>query len=156
MIRVVRNGLPALLFVLLGTLTASANAAVADLIGSLTSNLGVSEPQARGGAGAIFGMAQDNLSPTDFTKVTDAVPGVPDLIAAAPSPGGASGMGGMMGSAASALGGGGLSGLTSLAGSFQQLGMSPDMVQKFVPIVLDFVQTQGGDSVRSLLQGALM
>jgi hypothetical protein len=46
--------------------------------------------------------------------------------------------------------------LGSLAGSFEQLGMSPDMVQKFVPVVLDYVNSEGGATAMKLLQGALL
>ncbi|NBC31916.1 MAG: hypothetical protein GVY13_04500 [Alphaproteobacteria bacterium] len=58
---------------------------MADLIGTLTSSLGVTEAQAVGGAGAIFGLAQQRLSPDEFATVSESMPGVEDLIAAAPS-----------------------------------------------------------------------
>ena len=34
--------------------------------------------------------------------------------------------------------------------------MSPDMISQFVPIVLDYVQSTGGDKVMGLMQGALL
>jgi hypothetical protein len=34
--------------------------------------------------------------------------------------------------------------------------MSPDMVQKFVPVVLDYVNSEGGATAMKLLQGALL
>jgi hypothetical protein len=46
--------------------------------------------------------------------------------------------------------------LPGMAGSFQQLGLAPDMVQKFIPIVVQYVQGTGGSSVASALQSALM
>jgi hypothetical protein len=63
-----------------------------------------------------------------------------------------------MGGAPSATGGTGaaMGNLGSLAGSFEQLGMSPDMVQKFVPVVLDYVNSEGGATAMKLLQGALL
>jgi len=43
----------------------------------------------------------------------------------------------------------------SLAGPFSQLGLSPDMLGKFVPVILDYVGGKGGASVQSLLAGVL-
>lgn len=41
-----------------------------------------------------------------------------------------------------------LQGITGLADSFSQLGLSPDMVSQFTPVILDFVQKNGGSSGR--------
>ena len=49
------------------------------LIGALTSQLGVSNDQARGGAGSLFGLAKDSLSPGDFSSLSSAVPGIDGL-----------------------------------------------------------------------------
>jgi hypothetical protein len=46
-------------------------------------------------------------------------------------------------------------GLASAATAFQKLGLSPNMVEKFVPIMTNFLQAKGGSSVASLLSGAL-
>jgi hypothetical protein len=34
--------------------------------------------------------------------------------------------------------------------------MNSEMVGKFIPIVLDYAQSKGGDAVMSLLKGALL
>jgi len=128
------------------------------LVSSLTSQLGVTEAQAIGGSGAILGLAKDRMSPGDFGQVSDAVPGMDSLLAAAPAVGGSSG-GGLLGAAGAlgAVGGmGSLGSLASLAGPFSDLGMSPDMVTKFVPVILDYVQSTGGDTVMGLLKNSLM
>jgi hypothetical protein len=52
-------------------------------------------------------------------------------------------------------GGGGLGGVASLAGSFSDLGMDVGMVQKFLPIVLSYAKSKGGDMVSGLLTSAL-
>jgi hypothetical protein len=127
--------------------------AQAALIESLTSQLGVSQEQATGGAGAIFQVAQDRMAPAQFSQLSDAVPGIDGLVGAAPPLGGASGM---LGGATSALGMGELGGLAELAGPFTKLGLSPDMASQFVPIVLDYVQSEGGQQAMSLLQTALL
>jgi len=124
------------------------------LVGLLTKNLGVTEEQGKGGAGAIFNMAKEKLGAEDFGKVADAVPEMDILLKAAPKTGG---LGSAIGDKTSFLGGsvGKLTGLASLAGPFSQLGMKSDMIGKFVPIILSYVQSKGGDSVKGLLAGVL-
>jgi len=133
---------------------ASAGAADLGLVKMLTSNLGVTEKQASGGAGSIFNLAKQNLGAQDFTRVADAVPGIDKMMAAAPK---AEGAAGMLGGASSLLGGGApsVSGVAGLAGSFSQLGMNAGMVNSFVPIVLNYVKSSGGETVMNILQSAL-
>ncbi len=123
----------------------------ADLVGMLTSQLNVTPAQATGGAGAIFSLAKNRLSPSDFSKLAAAVPGMNGFLKAAPS-------GGAAASSLDSLGGavpGNLGGLTSLAGAFQSLHLSPQMVGKFVPVMENYVASKGGSSVASLFTGAL-
>lgn len=123
-----------------------------ELIGQLTKGLNVTPEQAIGGSGALFGLAKTRLKPEDFTKVSDAVPGMDGLLKAAPKPK-EGGMG-----ALSALSGalpGKAGGLASAATSFKSLGLSPDMAVKFVPIMTKFVKVKGGAGVADLLSGAL-
>jgi hypothetical protein len=131
-----------------------ARAADLGLVQLLSSNLGVTEKQATGGAGSIFNLAKQNLSIEDFSKVAKAVPDIDNMMTAAPKPEGAAGM---LGGASSLLGGStkSIAGVTSLAGSFSQLGMKADMVNSFVPIILNYVKSGGGESVMNILQSAL-
>ena len=122
-----------------------------ELVGQLSKELSITPAQATGGAGALFGVAKSRLSPADFSKVAAAVPGMGNFLKAAPATDNASGLSGLTGSLPGGLGGG----LASTAGSFQKLGLSPDMVGKFVPILTSFVQSKGGANVASLLSGAL-
>lgn len=124
-----------------------------ELVSMLTQSLGVNESQAKGGAGLLFGMAKEKLG-GDFGQVEAAVPGMDNLLAAAPEVGGKAGaLGGM----AQALGGGAgqLGSLAGLAAEFSKLGLDSGMVGKFIPVLLSFVQSKGGDSVKNLLAGAL-
>lgn len=124
------------------------------LVNSLVNQLGVSPQQALGGAGAIFQSAQGSMEPQAFSTLSQSVPGINDMLNAAPalpdSPM-ASGLSSMMGGGA----GDSLGGLASLTSSFQQLNLSPDMVGKFVPVVTDYVRTSGGEAAATLLQSAL-
>jgi hypothetical protein len=129
-----------------------------ELIQQLVGNLGVEEDQAKGGAGLLFNMAQEQLESGEFQQILDKVPGISDLMSAAPeSSGGGGGVMGAVGGIASALGGqaGGLGNLASLAGGFSQLGLDSGMIGKFVPVVLSFVQNQGGDTIKGLLEKVL-
>jgi hypothetical protein len=124
------------------------------LIDLLTKDLGVTEHQAQAGAGAIFNLAKEKLSVEDFGKVAGAVPEMDGLLEAAPS---TSGLGGTLGSKTSLLGGGAekAGGLAGLAGTFSGLGLDSGMVGKFVPIVLSYVESKGGESVKNILAGVL-
>jgi hypothetical protein len=102
-------------------LSAPTGAHAAGLVDLLTQQLGVTEPQATGGAGAIFTMAKAKLSPQDFGQVAKAVPNMTDLLQAAP----------------------------------KVEGLGSDMIGKFVPIVLQFVESQGGATAKNLLAGVL-
>ncbi len=121
-----------------------------ELVGMLTKQLNVTSDQATGGAGALFGLAKDRLKPEEFSQVSGAVPGMDEFLKAAPK----QGSGSALGSLGSALSGG-TGGLASVAGAFGSLGLSPDMVSKFIPIISQFVQSKGGSGVASLLMGAL-
>jgi hypothetical protein len=127
------------------------------LVGILVQQLGISPQQATGGAGSIFSLAKQSMSPASFGQVSNAVPGMGQLLAAAPALGGSTtGTGSLMGSAASALGGSSLGNMAALAGSFQSLGMGSGMMNQFLPIILQYVQGTGGSSTMGLLQSALM
>lgn len=124
------------------------------LVSLLTSQLGVTENQARGGAGALFSYAKDKLGASDFAKVAEAVPGMAGFLGAAPK---SEGVSGALGGASSLLGKAKDSGagIMSLAGQFAQVGLGGDMIGKFVPIILSYVKSSGGDAVAGLLAGAL-
>lgn len=122
-----------------------------ELISQLVQQLGVQEGQAKGGAGVLLKLAQEKLG-GDFSKVSQAIPGAEDLIKGAPESGGAAKMlGGLM----SAVGGGKAGDLAALAGSFSQLKLDPSMIGKFVPVILNFVQSKAGKDVVALLAKAL-
>jgi len=100
--------------------------------------------------GALFGLAKSRLKPEEFIQVSDAVPGMDGFLKAAPK----QSTGSPLGSVTSALPGE-AGGLASVAGSFKKLGLSPDMVSKFVPVLTQFVHSKGGATAASLLAGAL-
>jgi Protein of unknown function VcgC/VcgE (DUF2780) len=124
-----------------------------ELIQILTSNLGVEENQATGGAGLLFQLAKEKLGDEVFAQVAEHVPGIGNMIEAAPASGGlASAIGGlasMMGAPEE------LGSIASAIAGFSQLGLNSDMVSQFIPIILSFVQEKGGDQVSGLLAQVL-
>jgi len=123
----------------------------ADLAGTLVKELGVTEKQAAGGAGALFTMAKNTLKKEDFSKVAEAVPSMNSLLNAAPSlakiPGAGKIASVVEGGAGKAIG------LASLADQFSKLKLDKEMIGKYVPVVLSYVESKGGASVANLLKG---
>jgi len=124
-----------------------------ELVGALTKELGVAPQQAEGAAGALFGAAKTKLKPEDWSKVSGAVPGMDGLLKAAPAMPVGAGVAGTSGVAIP--GAAGLGGLASVAGSFDKLGLKPEMVSKAVPVLTNYVSKSGGAGVAQLLAGAL-
>ena len=131
------------------------SADVMNLLAQLTGKLGVTEEQARGGAGAIFDYARQKLSPGDFSKVTDALPGVDSLLDSAPQ---SSALTNKLGSSIPSLGGqsGSAADLAGLTESFAKLGLNEKMVNEYVNVILDYAKSEGGETVMNLLKGALL
>jgi hypothetical protein len=125
-----------------------------ELIQQLVDATGVDESQAEGGAGLLLNLLKDQLSTSDFSQVTDALPETESLIEAAPDSE-SGGLGGLLGSAVSALGGNELGNLASLAGGFSKLDLDAGMIGKFVPVVLSFLQQKGGDDLSSIVAKVL-
>jgi len=122
------------------------------LIGSLTYLLGVTKEQAAGGAGAVFREAKNNMSTADYSQLLNAIPGIDSLIQSAPQ------VSGLAGKATSLFGSSSdsVQGLSALTDSFSKLGLSPEMVNKYVDVILDFVQSEAGQQSMSMLKSALL
>lgn len=130
--------------VVLGLLATGPALAADGLVSMLTSGLGINDEQASGAAGAVFNFAKSKLSGEEFTTVADAVPEMDSLLSAAPE---SEGLAGMAGKA--------LGSAVGLADSFDKLGLDAGMVGKVVPMVLDYVKGNGGETVMKVLAGAL-
>src|SRR5215203_4405431 len=101
-----------------------------ELVGMLTKELSITPEQAIGGSGALFGLAKSKLTPEDFTKVADVVPGMDGLLKAAPAPKPKKESTDMLSSVGSMLPGK-AGALASVAGSFKELGRSPEQAITF-------------------------
>jgi Protein of unknown function VcgC/VcgE (DUF2780) len=123
----------------------------ASLVSTLASQLNVTPDQAAGGAGAIFNYAKGALPSNEYAKVEGAVPESAELVKKAPATDTTS-------AAASALGkaGGTAAGVAGLGSSFEKLGLSSDMVGKFVPVVVDYVDKKGGSEAGGIIKKVLV
>lgn len=110
------------------------------LLGALSSQLGISGTQASGGLGSMMSLVKSKLSTQDFSQVTKAIPGTESYIKTAQQALGSSGS---------------ITDMAGLKSAFTKLGMTPEMVNKFKPVVLETAGQLGGDSVKQLLAKAL-
>jgi len=125
-----------------------------ELIKLITSQLGINDDQAKGGAGLLFKFAKDKLSDGDFGQITDLLGNADELISAAPEASAASGLlgkvGGLLGGKAD-----GLADLAGLASGFKGLDLGGDMIGKFGGIIMDLIKSKGGGGAADLLKGLL-
>lgn len=103
------------------------------LIKNLTTTLGVTPTQAVGGTAAILNDTKNKMSPADFTALTKQVPQTNTLLNAAPA---------------------GLLSLGNLGSQFSFLGMDASMINKFSPLVLEYLQSGATPAMDKILSAA--
>ncbi|SDJ12936.1 Protein of unknown function VcgC/VcgE [Ferrimonas sediminum] len=143
------------LFLVMVLLSAPVSASDA-LIGMLTSQLGVTEQQASGGLGALLATAEPNMSAEGLSSLSGIIPDMDGLLATgaqllggeASSSGTSSLLGGLMGGNATAL--------LGLNEAFSSLGLDSAMVAQFSQVLLDYVNSEGGQALMQQLQTALL
>ncbi len=129
-----------------------------DLAKIVAEQLGVDENQAKAGLGLIFQLVQQKTSSEEFEQINSSAPEVTDFVkfAEANVDTSSGGLMDLVGSLASKLtGSGGLSDLASLASSFNKLGLKPEMLLQFVPVILKFFESKGGVAVVEILKKVL-
>lgn len=110
------------------------------LAGSMQDRLDIDKDQAEGGIGSVLTLAQENLSTTDFSRLSGMIPGADSYLGAAKSLGAVTGP---------------LKNMAGLNGALGRLGMSPDTVTSFVPTLTDLLGKFGGGEATKLLGMAL-
>ena len=115
-----------------------ARAQMPDLIATLSARLGITREQAARGAGAVFRLAEQRLSPAEFSIIAGSLPGVDRVLDAAPAVAASSG------------------GIEDLAAPFALLGMPSSLIPPFVASVLDFAAANGSEPVAGLLRRTLV
>ena len=138
MLRAVGTALSILFLSLLGACSSMESMTGQDLTGTLTKSLGVTETQATGGVGAMLQLAQEKLTAGEFDQIAKAIPGSQKYLDTAKQ----------------LLGGAKVGDSAGLQSAFGKLGMSPDMVNLFKPVVSEYAGKLGGPQVKALLDSA--
>lgn len=137
------------------TLTSNAitDVASSDLVTSLMSQLNLNQNQAQGGLGSLLTLVKGNLGQQDFTSLTQSIPNVDTLLAAAPSLSKSSGMSGLLSKVGGDLGSS-LQGGAMVYDSFEKLGIPKDLLAPMVEIAKGYLDAQGtGTSSELLMKG---
>jgi len=122
----------------------------------LMQRTGVTQAQAQGGAGALFQIAKSKMQADAFGQLEQAVPGMQGMLGAVPALSQQSGGLAEQLSSIAGASGGTAGNLVTLVSAFQQQGMSPAMVQQFIPVVIDYVKARGNDALVNTLTTALI
>ncbi|WP_064601717.1 DUF2780 domain-containing protein [Photobacterium sp. J15] len=96
---------------------------------ALSNQLGVTPEQAAGGAGALLSLASSQLSGDQAAELSKMIPGADALSAAIPP-----GMNAL------------LTNMDTINQVFSALGMDASMVSHFIPVVMQFLGSQGASS----------
>ena len=135
--------------ILLLILSFQATAGDDDLVSLITDDLDISSSEARGGAGAIFAYAKDNLDDDEFDRIAEGVPDMDSFLHAAPHVEDDSffGIRDTLSELDSPV-----AGRSSLIDSFDELDMDRDMIDEFLPIVYDYVEDVSGERAKDILE----
>jgi len=128
---------------------------VTDMINSVSESVGINGSQAEGGLASIFNYAKDNISPEQFSGLTESLPGLDSLMGKVPdisemtSKGG---LGELMDKAANYNNS--LKAINELKKQFEALGLSPDMIIQVVNGAKAYLDTEEGQKIKQkLMQG---
>ncbi|MGS0681495.1 DUF2780 domain-containing protein [Shewanella sp. 125m-7] len=124
-----------------------------DLVGTVMSQLGLSQTQAEGGLGSLLSLAKSSLGSSDFSSIADSIPGVDGLLGAAPKLDSDSGVSGLL-SKAGGLGES-LQGGAMVYDAFEKLGISKELAAPMVDIVKGYLDTNGSSGTSDLLMKGL-
>ncbi|WP_076538166.1 DUF2780 domain-containing protein [Shewanella sp. UCD-KL21] len=132
---------------------AVADAQSTDLVGNVMSQLGLNQQQAEGGLGALLSLAQSNLGDSDFSQISDSIPGTDALMAAVPALSSDSGMTGLLSQAGDI--GKSLEGASMVYDTFEALGIKKEYVAPMVDIAKSYLETNGSEGTVDMLMKGL-
>lgn len=98
------------------------------VVEALTSQLDVSSAQATAGSGALLALASSQLSSDNSSELSSLIPGLSGLESSVPG----------LSSMASSMG--------SVTQVFEGLGMDASMVTQYVPVLMQYLSSQGASS----------
>ncbi len=119
----------------------SSGSSTAAMLSGLQSATGLSANQSTASAGALMGLAQNKLSPTDFASISNSLPGMSDMISKGAS---------LAGVSPSAL-----TSMSSVANAVSSLGVTPAQLNSVAGYMGKYLGGAGNNSAASLLAGVL-
>jgi hypothetical protein len=127
---------------------------MADITTELANKCGISPEVAQKGLGIVLGLFKSKLPAETYSKVSAAVPGADNMVAAAADMGENSG-GGMVDAVKGAIGKlfGGSAG--AMLGKFEHLGMSADQIPNFITKIMEYFKGKLPENVMSQISGLL-
>ncbi|MFQ6372037.1 DUF2780 domain-containing protein [Shewanella sp. YIC-542] len=133
--------------------TTTSNPQSADLVGSVMSQLNLSQTQAEGGLGSLLNLAKTNLQPGQFSHIADSIPNVGNLLSAAPSAGSDSGLGNLLSKAGNLSDT--LQGSAMVYDAFNKLGISKELIAPMAEILKNYLSQSADNNTASLLTQGL-
>ncbi|MCC4833870.1 DUF2780 domain-containing protein [Shewanella sp. 10N.7] len=127
----------------------TADAQSTDLVGNVMSQLGLSKDQAEGGLGTLLSLAQSNLGDSDFSLLSNSIPGADTLLSAVPALASDDGMSGLLSQAGDL--GKSFEGAAMVYDAFEQLGIKKEYVAPMVDIAKSYLETNGTEGTVDLL-----
>jgi hypothetical protein len=120
---------------------------MADIATELAGKTGISAEIAQKGLGVVLGLLKSKLPAESFNKVSTAIPGADNMMAAAADTKEQSG--GVVGAVTGAIGKlfGSGDGIGAAAAKLGQIGMKPEQIEKFIPQVLEFLKGKLPDNI---------
>jgi hypothetical protein len=112
------------------------SAAGGSLSSLLQDQLNLTSDQAEGSIGSLLSLANEKLNAGEFDKLAGMIPGADGYLEAARNLGAITGP---------------LKSVGDLNQSLSALGITPETIEKFVPMVTQYLGTIGGDEAKALL-----
>jgi hypothetical protein len=128
---------------------------VGELTNLLVQRLDITQQQAMGGAGALLQIAKMRMNPEAFAKLSTQIPDVEQLLLAVPALKPQSVSGGLAGKLGNLAGNSSIGTVLTAVSIFQQLGMKPEIMEKFVPVVIDYARGNTDEAIVGGLKAAL-
>ena len=129
---------------------------IGGMLTALTDNLNVDKSQAEGGLGALFGYLQQNVSEEQFSQLSSGLPGLQDIMKSAPDIsqlGESGGLSGLLDKAAEYSDS--LKAVNDLKKQFEALGLKPDMIAQYIQQVQQYLDTEQGQQLKTLITQGL-
>jgi hypothetical protein len=124
------------------------------LLSNVMSQLNLNQAQAQGGLGSLLTLAKSQLGQQDFASISQQIPNMDTLLAAAPNLSKSSGMSGLLSQVGGNLGNS-LQGGAMVYDSFEKLGIPKDLIVPMVEIAKTYLQSQDGGATADLLMQGL-